>query len=68
MRYRYELFRLARLKKGWNKAELARRVGVTPPVIASVEAGENQSPPTIVKMATELGISMDDLICDETTA
>lgn len=51
-----------RLKRGWTKSELAKRIGVTPPIISRIEAGENRSPKTLFKIAKELRIPIERLI------
>lgn len=50
-----------RATRGWTKAELARRSGVSYSMIKYVEAGERQfSDVTAVKIARALGCTPDD--------
>lgn len=52
-----------RRRKGWNQAELARRVGVTQVSIWKFENGKaNPNLETLVKLARALECSLDDLV------
>ncbi len=61
-RYNTDALRKARLKRGWTMTQLARRVGVTVPVISRMEAGIIQSPKTIAKVAHEFDIAVERLV------
>lgn len=61
-KYKVDVLRAARLKKGWTMTELARRIGVTTPVISRMEDGLNQSPKTVARVAMEFGIKVEALV------
>jgi transcriptional regulator with XRE-family HTH domain len=60
--YKVDLLRKERLRRGWTMSDLARRIGVTPPVVSRVEAGETQNPKTVAKMAKTLGLELAELV------
>ena len=62
MQYDIDKLIRARLLKGWNKAKLAKKIKVTPRVIADVERGFNSSPQTITKMADALGVPREEVV------
>ncbi len=62
LRYNTEVLQRGRLAHGLSMAALARKIGVTPPIVSRIESGEIQSPKTIAKLAAELGIRMDELL------
>jgi transcriptional regulator with XRE-family HTH domain len=51
--------------KGWSQSELARRVGVKPQTIQSIEAGKTQKPANIVKIAEALSVTAEFLMSPE---
>lgn len=57
--------RAERLKKGWQQAELAFRVGITSSHLSHIETAQTKlALPTIVKIANTLSVSVDELLCD----
>lgn len=54
-----------RKKAGFSQEELADRVGAATSTIAHAESGTSKpSLPLLVKVARELGVSIDQLLCD----
>lgn len=54
-----------RKKAGFSQEELADRVGSATSTIAHAESGTSKpSLPLLVKIARELGVSIDQLLCD----
>ena len=54
-----------RKKSGFSQEELADRVGAATSTIAHAESGTSKpSLPLLVKIARELGVSIDQLLCD----
>ena len=59
--------RAARLKLGWQQAEVAFRAGLTTSHMSHIETGQTKvALPTIVKIANTLSVSVDELFCDNT--
>ena len=57
--------RAARLKLGWQQAEVAFRAGLTTSHMSHIETGQTKvALPTIVKIANALSVSTDELLCD----
>lgn len=57
--------RAARLKLGWQQAEVAFRAGLTTSHMSHIETGQTKvALPTIVKIANTLSVSVDELLCD----
>ena len=57
--------RAARLKLGWQLAEVAFRAGLTTSHMSHIETGQTKvALPTIVKIANTLSVSVDELLCD----
>ncbi len=60
--------RIVRLRetKGWDRVELARRLGVTRARLANWERGEHTPPlEALIGLRRELGISIDELVSGE---
>lgn len=56
----------ARKQKGWNQAELAKRVGLSQVAIWKFESGKaNPSFETLIKLANVLECQIDDLVVRE---
>ena len=54
-----------RKRLGLQQMELAGAVGVTPSPMSHIETGQTKAAlPTVVRIANELSVSVDDLICD----
>ena len=57
--------RAARMKLGWQQAEVAFRAGLTTSHMSHIETGQTKvALPTIVKIANTLSVSVDELLCD----
>ena len=57
--------RAARLKLGWQQAEVAFRAGLTTSHMSHIETGQTKvALPTVVKIANTLSVSVDELLCD----
>lgn len=54
-----DVVRQARMKRGWSQAELGHRSGVSRPTIARVEANNDVTTVTIVKIAQALGLKLE---------
>lgn len=68
MAMRYDVAKIirARTVKGWTQTELARRIDKDPSTVSKIENEEMTAlPPTMKRIAEELGLSMEDLIIDE---
>jgi transcriptional regulator with XRE-family HTH domain len=59
--------RLARLKRGWSKRELAERAGMSNAYVSLLEAGAWQTPTlaSVNKLATALGVTQQWLVFGE---
>lgn len=57
------LFRVARLLHGWTQAEVARRSGISQPVVHEIELGprDGTSMMRVLKVAYVLGIEPNDI-------
>jgi DNA-binding XRE family transcriptional regulator len=53
--------RRARIVAGFTSAELAKAVGISRPMLSSIENGAGTSVKTAHKVAKALGVSFDDL-------
>jgi len=53
-----------RNKKGWSQERLAREADISYQTLIKIEQGRIKNPKlqTLVKLATALGVSLDDLI------
>ena len=57
--------KIARIRTGLTQEELADRVGISPTHISNVETGSTRvSLTSLVHLANELGVTMDDLLCE----
>ncbi|NCB92404.1 MAG: XRE family transcriptional regulator [Clostridia bacterium] len=55
----------ARIKRGWQQAELAFRAGLTTSHTSHIETGHTKvALPTLVKIANSLSVSIDELLYD----
>lgn len=54
--------RETREARGWSQSELARRSGVKPQTIQSIEAGKTRKPANIVKIAEALSVTAEFLM------
>lgn len=52
----------ARQAKGWSQSELARKAGVKPQTIQSIESGKTRQPANIVKIAEALSVTAEFLM------
>jgi transcriptional regulator with XRE-family HTH domain len=59
--------RLARIKRGWSKRELAERAGLSNAYVSLLEAGTWQTPTlvSLVKLAKALGVTREWLVFGE---
>ena len=58
--------RREREKRGWSQAELARRIGVSQPMVNIYEHGKNKPKmQTLEKMAAAFGVSVPELLTGE---
>ena len=61
-----EHLRQARQQRGLTLRELAQRLGVSPSMISQIETGRaSPSVSTLYALATELGVSLDDLLFND---
>lgn len=52
-----------RKSRHWTQAQLAKKIGVDPSMVGSYERGVHYPPvPTLLKLAGELGVSVDRLL------
>jgi ribosome-binding protein aMBF1 (putative translation factor) len=66
MQYRVERITRARAIKGWTQADLAARIGKDASTVCKIEAGQIVgNPPTMKRIAEELGIPIEELIAEE---
>lgn len=56
-----ELIKQARESRGWSQADLGRRIGISQPAIKKIEAGDTRQSKFLYRIATELGLDLDDL-------
>ena len=64
-----EQLRQARQQRGLTLRELAQRLGVSPSMISQIETGRaSPSVSTLYALATELGVSLDDLLFNDRRA
>ena len=55
-----------RRRRGWSQVELAKEAGVTDETISNIERGEHEPRPTTLrKVATALGVAVEDLFPDQ---
>jgi transcriptional regulator with XRE-family HTH domain len=54
-----DVVREARKKQGWSQGELGEKAGVSRPTIARVEANNDVTTATIVKLAQALGLRLE---------
>ncbi len=62
---------IERSRRGWSRAELARRAGLNPSTVGLIESGRLRPYPSqLVKLANALGISESDghLLLEEETS
>lgn len=62
--YNFDLLRRARLSRGLTKKTVAQHTGLDAATITRVEAGNTQSPPTILRLSEFLKVDMADLVSD----
>ncbi len=53
-----DVIRDARKKRGWSQAELGEKSGLSRPTIARIEANNDVTTATIVKIAQALGLKL----------
>ncbi len=57
--------KIARIKKELTQEAVSEKVGVTPQHMSNIETGNSTvSLPTLVAIANELEVSVDELLCD----
>ena len=67
MRYDTTTLTEAQLRRGLSITELARRCELSPSTISATLRGLTAHPPTVRRIAYELGVPMDDLILSSET-
>lgn len=58
---RNDAVRRARIFAGWTSAEMAKRVGLSRPMLSSIENGAGTSVKTAHRIAESLGKTMEEL-------
>ena len=60
----FKLLKEHRLRAGLSRAELSRRTGIDPSYLLRLEQGKATNPPidTVIKLATVLGATLEDLL------
>ena len=57
--------KIARIKKELTQEAVSEKVGITPQHMSNIETGNSTvSLPTLVAIANELEVSVDELLCD----
>ena len=57
--------RMYRLKRNWSQEFLSEKADVTPAHFSHIERGNTKpSLPTLLRIANALGVSLDELLCD----
>ena len=68
MDYDVKVIDRERLRKGWSKADLAKRAKTSPANVSLVLAGKNQHPPTVSRVAKAVGIDIATLVLEPVAA
>ena len=65
--FSYDIAKLERARrlKGWSKAEVARRAGITPPALTAIWKGEHKSAETLKLLAEVLGLQVVDILIED---
>lgn len=59
---------MLRISKGWNQAELAHRIGVSPSAVGMYEQGRREpSLGLLVRLSQEFGVTTDYLLMGESS-
>lgn len=72
MHYDYRKLVRKRMLLGWSQGDVAKKIeetfgeadAITQSTVCHVETGKNQSPPTVMKIASVLGVEMEDILVD----
>ena len=56
--------KIARIKADMKQEQLAERAKLSPTHLSNVETGTTKAMPALVSLANALGVTIDDLLCD----
>ncbi|RJQ43351.1 MAG: XRE family transcriptional regulator [Gaiellales bacterium] len=62
MRVNTKRIQRERIRRGWSRSEVARRIGSSPPAITRIEQGRTTPPKVLKAIAELLDIPIEELI------